>query len=212
MPTTDTDRITRRCTGLTELIKALSWLDGQKVLDLGPTSAANISLFTNMGQSTYTEDVLHCSRDPHYLVTGEDGNRTVDVEKFLSENLVFEKETFDAVLLWDMPDYLSESLVKPVVQRIHKIMKPGALMLAFFHTQDAGPDAPFQRYHIVSSEAIELQRIPVPASGLEKAGRYTHFRLQRIFNNRHIENLFRDFASIKFFLGRDSIREVLIVR
>jgi len=27
-------------------------------------------------------------------------------------------------------------------------------------------------------------------------------RLQRVFNNRHIENLFRDFASIKFFLSR----------
>jgi hypothetical protein len=38
------------------------------------------------------------------------------------------------------------------------------------------------------------------------------FRLQRVFNNRHIENLFRDFASIKFFLSRDNIREVLVVR
>jgi len=37
-------------------------------------------------------------------------------------------------------------------------------------------------------------------------------RLQRVFNNRHIENLFRDFASIKFFLARDAIREVLVVR
>ena len=38
------------------------------------------------------------------------------------------------------------------------------------------------------------------------------FKLQRIFNNRHIENLFKDFASRKFFLGRDNIREVLMVR
>ncbi len=40
----------------------------------------------------------------------------------------------------------------------------------------------------------------------------TNFRLQRVFNNRHIENLFRDFASIKFFLARDNVREVLVVR
>jgi len=38
------------------------------------------------------------------------------------------------------------------------------------------------------------------------------FRLQRVFNNRHVENLFRDFGSIKFFLTRDNIREVLVVR
>jgi hypothetical protein len=40
----------------------------------------------------------------------------------------------------------------------------------------------------------------------------SNFTLQRVFNNRHIENLFRDFASIKFFLSRDNVREVLVVR
>ncbi len=210
--TADSDRVTRRCTGLGELVKALSWLDGQKVLDLGPTSPANISFFTSMGQRTYGEDVLLAARDPEYQVEGEDGSRTVDVDKFLANNLTFEKESFDAVLLWDMPDYLSEPLVKPVVQRIQTIMKPGALVLAFFHTKDAGPDAPYQRYHIASADTIELQRIPLPASGGDQKGRYAHFRLQRVFNNRHIENLFRDFGSLKFFLGRDNIREVLVVR
>jgi hypothetical protein len=210
--TRESERVTRRCTGLGELVKALSWLDGQKVLDLGPTSPANISFFTNMGQRTYGEDVLLAGRDPQYQVLGDDGSRSVDVDKFLADNLTFEKETFDAVLLWDMPDYLSESLVKPVVQRIHTIMKPGALMLAFFHTKDAGPDAPYQRYHIASPETIELQRIPLPPPGREQTGRHAHFRLQRVFNNRHIENLFRDFGSLKFFLGRDNIREVLVVR
>jgi len=38
------------------------------------------------------------------------------------------------------------------------------------------------------------------------------FRLQRIFNNRHVENLFKDFGSRKFFLARDNVREVLVVR
>ena len=39
-----------------------------------------------------------------------------------------------------------------------------------------------------------------------------HFPLQRVFNNRHIENLFHDYANLKFFLGKDNVREVLIVR
>ena len=210
--TPESERLTRRCTGLAELAKALSWLDGQKVLDMGPTSPANIAFFTSMGQRTYGEDVLLASRDEEYLVNSEDGGRSVDVDKFLADNLTFEKETFDAVLLWDMPDYLNEALVKPVVQRIHTIMKPGALMLAFFHTKDAGPDAPYQRYHIATPDTIELQRIPMPQPGREQTGRNAHFRLQRVFNNRHIENLFHDFGSLKFFLGRDNIREVLIVR
>lgn len=209
---TDAERVPRKSTGLNELVRTLSRLDGQSVLDLGPTSPANLSFFTNQGQRTYSEDVLHASGNPDYKIAGENGDAGMDVERFLAENLTFSQETFDAVLLWDMPDYLHESLVKPVVQRIHGIMKPGALMLAFFHTKDAGADAPYQRYHIASPDSLELQRIPAPPSGQPASGRCAHFRLQRVFNNRHIENLFSDYRSLKFFLGRDNVREVLIVR
>jgi len=86
-----------------------------------------------------------------------------------------------------------------MVNRIHRILKPKGILLAFFHTRDAGPDAPYYRYHIAGEDTLELQPGP-------------RFRLQRVFNNRHIENLFRDFASIKFFLARDNVREVLVVR
>jgi hypothetical protein len=78
-------------------------------------------------------------------------------------------------------------------------MKPTGIMLAFFHTRDAGPDAPFYRYHIATKDTLELQ----PAQP---------YKLQRIFNNRNVENLFREYSSMKFFLGRDNIREVLVIR
>ncbi len=123
----------------------------------------------------------------------------VDLGRYLNENLKHDREKFDAVMAWDVPDYLPEEVVKPTIERIHTIMKPGGILLAFFHTKDAGPDAPYFRYHIDDPQTLGLQ--PGPA-----------FKLQRVFNNRHIENLFRDYASIKFFLGRDNIREVLVTR
>ncbi len=91
-------------------------------------------------------------------------------------------------------------------------------MLAFFHTKEAGPDAPCYRYHIVGTDSLEMQPIDPRResrrgpSGSAQTVMNTNFRLQRVFNNRHIENLFRDFASIKFFLARDNVREVLVVR
>jgi hypothetical protein len=114
-------------------------------------------------------------------------------------------------LCWDVPDYLPETLVKPLVERLCAVTKRGGLLLGFFHTRDAGPDAPYYHYHLVSKDAMELQRAsgPHPARGGKLAPAY---RLQRVFNNRHIENLFREFASIKFFLGRDNVREVLVIR
>lgn len=193
-------RISRRSTGFQEFIRAIAAPEGQRILDLGPTSPANLSFVTGLGHRAYNEDVLLESHDPGLLIASPDGKqKLIDVERFMADNLDHEKELFDAVLLWDVPDYLDESLVKPVVERIHKVTKPGGLLLGFFHTRDAGPDAPYYRYHIADKQTLELQRGP-------------QFRLQRVFNNRHIENLFHDFGSIKFFLGRDNIREVLVVR
>ena len=208
----DAQRIIRRSNGMNELSRSLHSQEGMRVLDLGPTSPQNISYFTGMGHRIHNEDVLMASCDPTLLVQGQDGQRVLDVDRFVAENLVYDKEFFDAVLCWDVSDYLHADLVKPVVQRIHRIMKPKGLVLSFFHTRDAGPDAPYHRYHIGASDTLELQRIAVPAAGQQSSRRNNYFRLQRVFNNRHIENLFHDFASIKFFLGRDNIREVMIVR
>jgi SAM-dependent methyltransferase len=193
-------RISRRSTGFQEFIRRIATPEGQRILDLGPTSPSNISFITGLSHRSYNEDILLESHDPGLLIAGEDGkSKRVDIERFMAENLNHEKELFDAVLLWDVPDYLDESLVKPVIERIHKVTKPGGVLLGFFHTRDAGPEAPYYRYHIADQQTLELQRGP-------------QFHLKCVFNNRHIENLFHDYSSIKFFLGRDNIREVLVVR
>lgn len=192
-------RISRRSTGFQEFIRSIARTEGQRILDLGPTSPSNINFITGLGHRAYNDDLLLASHDPALIVQDPDGNKHIDITRFLAENLAHEKELFDAVLLWDVPDYLDESLVKPVVERIHKVTKPGGLLLGFFHTRDAGPNAPYYRYHIADKDTLELQRGP-------------QFTLKRVFNNRHIENLFHDFHSLKFFLGRDNIREVLVVR
>jgi hypothetical protein len=122
------------------------------------------------------------------------------------------------VLCWNLSDYLDESLVKPVVGRLWSVLKPGGMLLAFFHTRDAGPDSPCHRFHIVGTDTLEMQKIELRREARRGPTGAVHtaisdgFQLQRVFNNRHIETLFRDFASIKFFLARDNVREVLVVR
>ncbi len=192
-------RLSRRSSGLNEFTRALAGQVGLRILDLGITSPINIARLTELGHKMYTEDVLTASGDHSLVMATENGKPIYDVPRFLAENLVFQKELFDAILCWDIPDYMPEAFVKPMVERFHSIMKPGGILLAFFHTRDAGPDAPCYRYHIVGPDMLELHL-------------GARFRLQRVFNNRHIENLFRDFASLKFFLARDNVREVLVVR
>jgi SAM-dependent methyltransferase len=211
-------KLTRRSSGLGELARTWASEDPLCILDLGATSASNIRYFTERGHRIYSEDLLSASTDPGLVTKDEQGNTILDSRKFLEENLVYPAAHFDVVLCWNMPDYLEESLVKPVVGRLWSVLKPGAMMLAFFHTKDAGPDSPCYRYHITASDSLDMQPV-FPQRELRRGPTgVVHraigggFRLQRVFNNRHVENLFRDFASIKFFLSRDHIREVLVVR
>jgi SAM-dependent methyltransferase len=206
-------KLTRRSSGMGEISRVLSSQEGLCVLDLGATSPNNIRYFTDRGHKPYSEDVLLSSVDPSLVIKDEQGNAVIDERRFLSENLVYPAALFDVIFCWNLPDYMDESLVKPVVGRLWSILKPGGLLLAFFHTKDAGPDAPCYRYHILNNDMLEMQHIVRHAeAGRSSAGVKTSFRLQRVFNNRHIENLFRDFASIKFFLARDNVREVMVVR
>src|SRR5256885_7439941 len=185
-------RPSRRSSGLAELSKLLESSDPLCVLDLGSTSPANIRYFTEHGHKIYSDDLLIASTDPDLLIKDEQGNTVVDSKKFLAENLVFPNSQFDLVLCWNLPDYLDESLVKPVVGRFWSLLKPGGMLLAFFHTREAGPDAPCYRYHIVGTDTLEMQHI-VPRQDHRAPGSApARFRLQRVFNNRHIENLFRD--------------------
>jgi SAM-dependent methyltransferase len=212
-------RPTRRSSGLAELTRAFSGREELCVLDIGPTSASNIQHFTHLGYKVYSEDILLASKDRDLLIE-QDGKQAVDEKRFLAESLSYGPHTFDAVLCWDIADYLDESLVKPFVARMWSVLKPGGLVLGFFHTKDAGPDAPYYRYHIANNDTIELQGITVApgtagasnGGSAKKGDRVPAYRLQRVFNNRHIENLFRDYAGIKFFLARDNVREVLVTR
>jgi 2-polyprenyl-3-methyl-5-hydroxy-6-metoxy-1,4-benzoquinol methylase len=159
-----------------------------------------MNFLTGLGHKAYNEDVLAAANSSRLVIPGpEEGSTTVDVARFLAEDLQYEPETFDAVLMWDVCDYLPEPLVKPVVERIYQITKPRGAMLAFFHTREAGVEAPYYRYHIKDENLLELQQGP-------------HFQLKRTFQNRHVEGLFQHFNSIKFFLGKENIREVLLLR
>jgi SAM-dependent methyltransferase len=217
-PAQSAQKLTRRSSGLGELSR--SWESAQNlcVLDLGSTSPTNIRHFTERGHKIYSEDLLTASTNPELLTKDEQGNDVLDSRKFLADNLVYPAAQFDVIFCWNLPDYLDESLVKPVIGRLWSVLKPGGMLLAFFHTRDAGPDSPCHRFHIVGGDTLEMQKIELRREARRGPTGAVHtavsdgFQLQRVFNNRHIENLFRDFASIKFFLARDSIREVLVVR
>jgi SAM-dependent methyltransferase len=187
--------ILRHSNGLRELLHSWDKVEGRRVLDLGCTSSFNLNFFTARGHGINNDDLLFEADRPVYRLASDDGP-VFDASAWLRDNIAFPPDRFDAILLWDLVDYMPEPLVKPLIARLTEVLRPGGTILAYFHTKDAGPDAPFFRYHIHDHETLQLR--PGPP-----------YRLQRVFNNRHVENLFRGYRSIKFFLARDNLREVL---
>lgn len=205
------ERLSRRSSAMAEVSRIFKTDEPLCVLDIGATSASNIRFFTERGHRIYSQDLLVASTDPALATSNEQGLPVLDSRRFLEENLAYPNTHFDLVFCWNLADYLDESLVKPVIGRLWSVMKPGGMLLAFFHTREAGPDAPYYRYHITGTDTLDMHVLNTKA-GVRKGGNSSSFALQRVFNNRHIENLFRDFASIKFFLSRDNVREVLVIR
>jgi len=58
---------------------------------------------------------------------------------FLADNLVYSAAHFDLFCAGICLTISMKSLVKPVVGRLWSVLKPAGMLLAFFHTRDAGP-------------------------------------------------------------------------
>jgi hypothetical protein len=118
-------------------------------------------------------------------------------ERFLDSTLRYPEDTFDAVLLWDILDYLDSEMVTRLVARITSLVRDGGVAFAIFNNRK--PEA-FHRYRVVDAQNLELIPAPCP------------FVPQRVFQNREISDLFRRFRSSRTFVGRDQLREGLFVK
>ena len=196
-------RISRHSSGWAQMQKHLRVKESLRLLDIGPTSAGNINFITNLGHSIYMANLVEDAARPEYQIIATEGpdagKATYDIPRFLKDNLDFPGRVFDVVTLWDTADYLPEPLVGPVIDRIYEVMEPGGQLLALFHSKLSGGDTTFSRYHLTATDQLELQ----PAGSHPILHTYTA---------RQVETLFKRFASNRFFLAKDTLREVIVIR
>ena len=95
--------------------------------------------------------------------------------------------------------FLSPPLLQTVVRAPARVLRPGACMLAFFHAEERVETIPTYSYRISDHRTILLV-----SRGRRQPAQF--------FNNRSLEKLFQDFESVKFFLTRDHLREVIVRR
>jgi hypothetical protein len=201
-------RTSRLSNGLKEFLFQLDGIGRGHLLDLGPARQTTITFFIERGFKVYTDDLLTTYKN---FVDAEEQRKrelppdadrsgltpTARAERFLESTLTYPDETFDAVLMWDILDYLDAEVMTKLAERVTSLVRDGGVVFAIFHARK--PEI-FHRYRVLDAQNLELIPAPCP------------FVPQRVFQNREISNLFCRYRSSKTFVGRDQFREGLFVK
>ena len=191
---------TRNSHGLEQFCASLAERPGLLILDLAGVAQSTVTFITSYGHRLYADDFLH--QLDHNFGDGdfyENQQNPLLAAKFLEMALSFPEEHFDGALVWDTLQFLAPPLLETVVERLHRILRPGSSLLAFFDTQERSETIPTYSYRITDQRSISL---------VDRGPR----RPSQMFNNRTLERMFKDFHSVKFFLTRDHLREVIVRR
>lgn len=189
-------RVARHSSGWDALAKSLRGSEGLRTLDIGPTSSTNINLLTGMGHSVYMADLVAESHDSKWIGKLPDGTPEFRTDDFLAETLQLGDRIFDVVLMWDCLDFLPPAVVPTFLSRIYEAMTPGGRCLVFSHIKNEGF---FSRFHLREDSSVDMQGLgDLPP--------------RQVYTNRQIEGLFSQYSSYKFFLAKDNLREILVVR
>lgn len=177
---------------LSKFIAALSHTDAPVLLDLGPVVGRNVAfLGEHLGCKLLVEDLFS---DLDRLTRAGELDTLPDV---LTARLTYAPESLDAILCWDVFDYLQKAAAQALARMVVSWVKPGGVVLCFFSTV-ADPSPTYTRYLIM--DATHLQRRTSPAS---------HPR-RTVYQSRDIDRMFPGLTVSDSVLLQSRIREVLL--
>ena len=190
----------RHSNGLEQFFNHIRGETGLRLLDLSGVSQANVGFITSQGCRLYSEDLirsLDAAFGGHDFYENQSSAERADA--FLAQSMAFPDRHFDGALVWDVLEFLAQPLLKAVVERLHRTVKPGSYILAIFHAQERSSAVATCSYRIGDAKTLLIS-----PRGMRQPAQF--------FNNRAVENLFQGFEAVKFFLTRDHLREVIVKR
>jgi hypothetical protein len=189
---------TRQSRGLEQFFFSIRDVIGLSVLDCAGANQDNINFLIDLGHKVYTQDLVRSIDDAFGTDPAEQTNPS-RIDYFLRQNFDYPSLTFDGVLMWDSLQFMSPALLNATVERLYDVMRPNAYLLAFFTADDRATKVPSYSFRIGDNKNIILSDRGIRPTG-------------QVFNNRNLEKLFGKFDSVKFFLTRENLREVIVRR
>jgi hypothetical protein len=190
--------VTRQSRGLEQFFFNIRDTVGLSILDLAGANQENITFLTSLGHRVYSQDLTRTLDEAFGPDLAEQTNSS-RIDYFLQQNFDYPPDTFDGVLLWDSLQFMGTPLLNATIERLHTLMSRRSYLLAFFTANERSAEVPSHSFRIVDDK-----NLLVTMRGTRPAG--------QVFNNRNLEKVFAKFESVKFFLTRDSLREVIVKR
>ena len=197
-PTAVTERTSK---AFEQFVSSVRERENLSLLDLGGANQANITFITELGHRLYADDFLRnvemeFGPDEGMLERESESQRTQD---FLDRNFDFPEYSFDGALLWDTLQFLAPTLLEGTVDRLYRILRADSPVFLLFAGNEKAKSIPHYYYRISGPRNLTL----IPRGERPPS---------QVFNNRSVEKIFQRWGSIKFFLTRDNVRELIVRR
>lgn len=162
-----------------------------ELVDLGPVVGSNIEfLGERIGCKIHVED-LYADLDRHAREDALDR-----FPEFLEGRFALRDESVDAVLCWDIFDYLDPDASAVLAGQLTRMLRRGGPLLSFF--SGGGDDEPCYTKYVIEDDAHLRRRSYAAACSRG-----------RVLQNREITNLFAGLELFGSVLLKSGVREVL---
>jgi SAM-dependent methyltransferase len=165
-----------------------------EVVDLGPVVGTNVAFIgERIGCKIHVED-LYADLDHH----ASEGTLE-QLPEFLGRRLALPDESVDAVLCWDVFDYLASPAARVLADELKRVLRTGGALLGFFSGGGADGGC-YTKYVIEADWRLRLRCYPAAC------------HRERVLHNREITNLFAGFDLFGSVLLKSGVREVLFCK
>jgi len=157
------------------------------ILDLGPPIQENVIFFSQRNTKHYIDNLQGSMDLTADSISGSgDASHQLSVEEF-ERFLPYSNDVrFDVILLWDLPNYLSEKSIEALIKHLGKFCRRGALLYFLVYSQKEMPIHP-ARMHFEDIDHLYYQpQLPIK----EHSPRYSPKQLEKLLTGFTIYRLF----------------------
>ena len=162
-----------------------------EVVDLGPVIGSNVTFLSErVGCKIHVED-LYADVDRHARKDELD-----QLPEFLRGRFALPDASVDAVLGWDVFDYLAPAAAGVLARELKRMLRPGGVLLGFFGAR-ASDDPRYTKYFIEDETHLRHRFYP------SACGR------RWVLQNRDINLMFAGLELFDSVLLKSGVREIL---